>query len=205
LGELTSQIRCIDGRYREDCSFIKYTSCSQENPFRCPDGRCVTMMIQCASHICPADRPIRCVQNLCSKSVDECSYGRNLFIARSQTFELKKTETDYNFYDVRNGDVYLGCLRANKKLRITVEGVGMSEVGNSTITPENFTEHLFEGYLAVPGEKATPVDFIRSAIVRLKGLHQEKTEITLGEVELYLSTDIPFAIESKLSVAFNVV
>jgi hypothetical protein len=101
--------------------------------------------------------------------------------------------------------VYLGCLRANKKLRITVEGVGMSEVGNSTITPENFTEHLFEGYLAVPGEKATPVDFIRSAIVRLKGLHQEKTEITLGEVELYLSTDIPFAIESKLSVAFNVV
>lgn len=162
------------------------------------------MMIQCASHICPADRPIRCYLNNCQKSVEECTYSHNLFIARSETFEITKTGIDYNFYDVKNNEKYLGCLRANKKLRITVEGVGMSEVGNSTLVPDKYTEHLFEGYLAVPALKATPIEFIRSSIIRIKGLHQERTDVNLGEIQLYLALEIPSAIEEKLNVDYSV-
>lgn len=162
------------------------------------------MMIQCASHVCPADRPVRCVENECVKSASECFYGYNLYIVQTVTFEIRNIMKDNHFYDVKTGREYLGSIRSNKKLRITVEGVGMSEIGNSTVSAANFTNQLFETYLATPATKATPVEFIRSAVVRIRGLHHEKTANPMGEVGLYLRTNYPQAIETTDQVHYSV-
>lgn len=49
--------KCTDGLCREDCSFIKHSSCDFSKPIRCPDGRCVTTEVMCASNKCPIHQP----------------------------------------------------------------------------------------------------------------------------------------------------
>ena len=125
-------------------------------------------------------------------------------IAETKTFEIVEVGKDNPFFDVRTGSIYLGTIRTKKKLRITIEGVGMSEIGNSTVAPEPNTEQLFESYLANPATKATPYEFIRSSVIRIKGLHQEKTVNPLGEIDVYFQFDAPMSIESSMDRHFSV-
>lgn len=194
-GIFIRQIKCIDGKYRPDCSFIKYTACTQEQPFRCPDGRCVTLFIQCASHICPADRPYRCVGNTCVKNINECDYGWNLFLARNVVLDINDATKIYPLLPVIKTTFNCGYVRASRKVRLIVEGVGMSEVENSHIIPESFTEPIFERYLGIPAIQAKPIEFILSPIVRIKGLHQEEMKEPQGEIELKLNANVIGPIE----------
>ena len=203
-GKLNRKIRCIDGRYREDCSNIKHTACSAEKPIRCPDGRCAAVIILCASFLCPADTPFRCMTNRCVKTFDECQYGYNLHVAKNFVAAIDSSSTVYQINSLDKTGLYLGEIKVDKKLNLVVEGVGMSEVENSRNNYIKGTESVFNNYLAVAMDEIKPVDFIRSTIIRIKGLAKLEVNNPDSIINVHFSFDQPNPLDSTSELSVEV-
>lgn len=164
----------------------------------------MNLFIQCASHICPADRPYRCIENNCVKNINECFYGWNLYLPRNIIIDINDATKTYSIPPVSDTQYKCAFVRASRRVRLIVEGVGMSEVENSHIIPEPFTEPIFERYLGIPAQQAKPIEFVVSPIVRIKGLHQEETKEPLGEIELKLNGNVIGPIEDIGNIPVHV-
>ena len=65
---------CEDGICRENCSFVDYYGCPNEQPLLCPNGRCVNQKIECVGEsACDStEKPFRCIDGTCGASLSDC-------------------------------------------------------------------------------------------------------------------------------------
>ena len=65
---------CEDGICRKDCSLVEYNGCPNSKPLLCPNGRCVSTMIECAgeSSCISTEKPFRCIDGTCVSHISKC-------------------------------------------------------------------------------------------------------------------------------------
>lgn len=144
------------------------------------------------------------MNNNCVKTFDECQYGYNLHVAKKFEAATESSTKVYQINSIDKAGLYLGEVKVDKKLNLVVEGVGMSEVENSRIDYIKGTESVFNNYLAVPMDEIKPVDFIRSTIIRIKGLAKLEVNNPDSIINVFFSFDQPYPLDSTRELSFEV-
>lgn len=97
-----------------------------------------------------------------------------------------------------------GYITAEDKLRLVIEGVAISEIENSTIEIKKNTEGTFRSYLGTSSINATPLEFIRSAIIRIKGLSVSESDSDMAEISIQLPVSLLKPIQGSTVIEFHV-
>ena len=163
------------------------------------------MTILCASFRCPADTPFRCTNNDCVKTFEECGYGFNLFVAKKFDVATHASLMTIAINSNDKSNHFLAEAKVEKKLKLVIEGVGMSEVDNSKVDYLKGTESVFSNYLTVPMDQIKPVDFIRSTILRVKGLAKLQVNNPDSFISVFFWIDQPKPLDATRELPFEVV
>jgi len=143
--------------------------------------------------------------NKCRKTFDECTYGYNLFIGKKVRLATDVTLTKIPIHSIDRDRYLLGEIKTERRLKLVVEGVGMSEVENSKINYGKGTDSIFSNFLAVPVAELKPIDFIRSTIIRVKGLAKLEVNNPDSFISILLQFDLPGPLDLTHTYKFEVV
>ena len=195
----------MDGRFRKDCSSLRYTACDLDKPIRCPDGRCVETLIQCVSFLCSAHSPYKCRSNRCVANINDCFYSQNLLVIKRSIVRTVEGQFQKKLFTNDQSSTFVGSLFSKRKMKYEIEGVGFSEIENTVLAATTGTEELFSSFLGKSPDQLTPNDFILSPVFKIKGLSKfagdSKSE---AELKLQITMDYPDALNSDPSIVQSV-
>ena len=121
---------CEDGVCRNNCSFVQFNGCPNDHPLLCPNGRCVTQLVECVgeSSCDSTEKPFRCIDGTCAASISECKVAfREVGNTNVRVSIFPKMEVSSDII-IGPGNIVAG------KLNIPAETIKMKSDGSSAET-----------------------------------------------------------------------
>ena len=110
---------------------MRFSSCPFEEPLRCPDGRCVRMLVECASIQCPPDYFLNCPDNVCRGEISQCRYPLSTKVIRKSKMLTNNHLETKNLLTVSGKTV--GYLMVNLKMILFIEGFSGSDFAQTSL------------------------------------------------------------------------
>ena len=150
---------------------MRSSSCSFEQPLRCPDGRCVRMLVQCASIQCPPDHFLSCPDNTCRGEISQCRYPLSTNVVGKSKIRTGKHLQTINLLTVRGktaggktvGGKTVGYLMVRQEMALFIEGFSASDFAQTKLAADEKFAPVFLNFMAQFPADVPPLRFIRSA------------------------------------------
>lgn len=179
--------KCIDGICRKKCE-IPYSSCNHQNPLRCADGQCVTVIQECASIRCKADTPFLCPDGTCKGTLSHCTYPHSIKIISTVSTTTPESYTASKLHDQLNRVV--GIIYTSNQLHLEYKGIGMSKLKKTKLLIDKRYDPLAYMFFSQSLEDIKPVQFIRSVVVSISTNSQSQLIKYKKPIFLNLNIDI---------------
>ena len=181
--KLISEAKCIDGLCRKDCKILS-SACSHDKPIRCGDGRCVTLMAECASIRCPTDTPYRCGDGKCAMNLKLCEYFYSIRVIKGDNIQTPDDLLITRLKDQQRRIV--GQIETMEQLNLIYKAVPLSQIANTTINVRPDHQIVYHYFFSKDVIDVPPVQFIRSVVLQITTNSDEESNSFNAPVMLEL-------------------
>ena len=171
----SSKYRCFDRTCQEtDDQCNKYhQKCPGTNPILCPNGNCVSNIIDCLDTSCPAWQPYKCITGVCTKTPLDCLI---------QEYTLENNIQNITYDDTCNGTFicYDGTCRENEEDCPLYPGCNLPsnpykcQDGSCASSPDQCIDSTYNSTSHCNGKKQCEDGICRTNCPDYKGCPNEK-------------------------------
>lgn len=180
-------LKCIDGICRKSCE-IPYSACSQKNPLRCSDGRCVKLISDCVSIRCKPDKPFLCPDGTCKDVLRHCKYPNNIKVIETHNLTTNENYTAFRLYDQSQKGV--GMIYSFNSINLHYKGIALSSVQKTELDIDKMYEPLYYAFFSRGLKDITPNDFLRSSIIKITTNTQDDRLRYKKALQIHLNADV---------------